>query len=52
MALPLISAFRVFLVALLTLELPLYKVSSERIRHAVPCLAVATVKLSDIPGQV
>lgn len=45
----------VFLVALVTLELLLYKVSSfqnyfHKVRCAVSCLVMATVKLSDVPG--
>lgn len=43
----------VLLVALPTLKLPLYKINSEsKVRRAVPCLAVAIVRLSDGPGQV
>lgn len=43
----------VLLAALPTLELPLYKISSEnKVRRAVPWLAVAIVQLSDGPGQV
>ena len=39
--------------ALLTLELALYNVSSEnKTRRAVPCLAGTSVKLNDVPGQV